>query len=319
MIAVTGGNGFVGRALLRALQAAGSPGRGLVRDQRALAALASVAAAPGGHRVVGDLVDDLDWQEALRGVDVVVHAAARVHVMQSEAASLQARYRRVNTEASVRLAHEAVAAGVRRLVYLSSVKVLGESTAPGRCFGSGTPADPRDAYAWSKWEAEEALSAVAARTGLELVVIRPPLVYGPGVGGNFHRLLGWVRRGLPLPLALVDNRRSLIGLRNLVEVVVRACAHPAAAAERWLVADPEPISTAELVRAMAHALGRPPRLVPVPVPVLRGLGRISGHSAELGRLLDDLVVDASRTWSVLGWTPPAVLASELAAIAAAQP
>jgi len=319
MIAVTGGNGFVGRALLSALQAAGTPGRGLVRDQRALAALSAVGAAPGGHRVVGDLAHELDWQESLRGVEVVVHAAARVHVMQTEGASLRARYRRINTEASVRLANEAVAAGVRRMVYLSTVKVLGEASAPGECLGPGAPADPRDPYAWSKWEAEEELAALAARAGLELVVIRPPLVYGPGVGGNFHRLFGWVRRGLPLPLALVDNRRSLIGLRNLVEVLVRASAHPAAAGERLLVADPEPISTAELVRAMACALRRKPRLLPVPVPVLRGLGRISGRGAELGRLLDDLVVDASRTWSLLGWAPSEVLATELSAIAALQP
>lgn len=317
MIAVTGGNGFVGRALLAGLQAAGQPAVGLVRDQRAAAAIARHPIA-GDVRVAGDLAAAIDWQLLLRDVRVVVHTAARVHVMHAEGDDADALYHQINTEASVRLGRAAAAVGVQRLVYLSTVKVLGESTRPGTCFDAESAANPGDPYARSKWAAEQALARVADETGLDVVVVRPPLVYGPGVGGNFQRLMRLVRLGVPLPLACVDNRRSLIGLGNLVDVLLHACAHPSAAGEPLLVADAEPVSTADLVRAMAEALQRPPRLWPMPPRLLRGLGRVSGRQAELGRLLDDLVVDTRQTQALLDWAPTRSMAAELAAMVAAE-
>jgi nucleoside-diphosphate-sugar epimerase len=210
----------------------------------------------------------------------------------------------VNVDGSRRLAEQAAAAGVRRLVYLSSIKVNGEQTvlrAPFLC--SDTPA-PQDAYGVSKWEAEQALWEVSAKTGLEVVVVRPPLVYGPGVKGNLARLLKLVRLGLPLPFSAVQNKRSLIGLDDLVDLLIRCVDHPAAAGQTFLVSDGEDLSTPDLLRHMAAAMNRSPRLFPVPVSLVRLAGSALGKRAEIDRLVGSLQIDSSHTRQVLGWIPP---------------
>ncbi|MDZ7641614.1 MAG: NAD-dependent epimerase/dehydratase family protein [Desulfurivibrio sp.] len=241
---------------------------------------------------------------ALAGVDCVVHTAARAAVMADPVADPLVALREVNVAGTRRLAEQAAGAGVRRLVFISSVKVNGERTAPEAPFlFSDTPA-PEDAYAISKWEAEQALWQVAAQTGLEVVVVRPPLVYGPGVGGNFARLLGLVARGWPLPLGAVNNRRSLVALANLVDLLRVCVDHPAAAGRTFLVADGDDLSTPELLRRLALAMGRPVRLLPVPPVFLWRAGRLLGREAELARLLSSLQVDISFTRRTLGWEPP---------------
>jgi nucleoside-diphosphate-sugar epimerase len=211
----------------------------------------------------------------------------------------------VHVEVTRRLAVQAAASGVRRFVFLSSVKVNGESTdGLPRPFGARNDAKPRDPYGISKWEAEQALWEVSAKTGLEVVVVRPPLVYGPGVKGNLARLLKLVRSGVPLPLGAVENKRSLIGLDNLVDLLIRCVDHPEAADQTFLVSDGEDLSTPDLIRHMAAAMGRSPRLFPVPVSLLRLAGSALGKRAEIDRLLGSLQIDSSHTRQVLGWTPP---------------
>jgi nucleoside-diphosphate-sugar epimerase len=224
--------------------------------------------------------------------------------MHETAGDSLAAYRAVNVDGSRRLAEQAAAAGVRRLVFLSSIKVNGEQTALGAPFlRSDTPA-PQDAYGVSKSEAEQALWEVSAKTGLEIVVVRPPLVYGPEVKGNLARLLKLVRLGLPLPLGALQNKRSLIGLDNLVDLLIRCVDHPEAAGQTFLVSDGEDLSTPDLIRHMAGAINRSPRLFPVPVSLLRLAGSALGKRAEIDRLVGSLQIDSSHTRRVLGWTSP---------------
>ena len=255
MIAVTGASGFVGRALCQALADQGVPFRALVRSPDARLPQA---------RVIGDIGADTDWAAALQGVSCIVHCAARVHVMQDTEADPLAAFRRVNVEGTRHLARSAAQAGVQRLVFLSSLKVLGEQTAPGLRFNSLTPPAPEDAYGRSKWEAEQALWAISERTGLEVVVVRPPLVHGPGVKANFLRLMQAVARGLPLPFGQVHNQRSLLALGNLTDLLQLCTRHPDAPGQVFLASDDQDVSTPELVRELAAAMGRPPRLLPVP-------------------------------------------------------
>lgn len=290
-VAVTGANGFVGRALCRHLRARGLSVRALTRA--------------GGEDTwaVGDLGPETDWGQSLQGVDCVVHCAARVHMVQDNDPDPLLAYRRANVEGSRSLASAAAAAGVRRLVFLSSLKVHGEHTAPGRPFTADMRPAPEDAYGQSKWEAEQALHAVAASTGLELVVVRPPLVYGPGVKANFLRLMHAVARGTPLPLGAVDNRRSLLALDNLTDLLHQCVEQPGATGHTFLVSDGHDLSTPDLVRALALALNRPPRLWPVPVAWLRLAGKLLGRSGQIDRLIGSLQVDIGHTRQVLGWTP----------------
>lgn len=299
LVAVTGAAGFVGGALAATLIGAGRAVRPLLR-------VAREGHTAGGRSVVavGDIGPATDWSAALAGVDCVVHCAARVHVMKEAAADPLAAFRAVNTGGTRRLAEQAAAAGVRRLVFVSSIKVNGERTAPEASFLFSDPPAPEDAYGLSKWEAEQALWQVAAFTGLEVVVVRPPLVYGPGVGANFFRLLRLVERGWPLPLGAVDNRRSQVALDNLVDLLATCIDHPAAAGQTFLVSDGEDLSIPELIRRLARTMGRPDRLWPVPVPLLRLGGRLLGHSAEVARLVGSLQVDIEHTCRTLGWRPP---------------
>ena len=291
---VTGASGFVGRALVSQLISRGRAVVGTVRhDSREL--------PPGAARVVvGDLAPDTDWRAALAGIDVVVHLAARVHVMRDSVADPLAEFRRVNVEATKSLARQSAAAGAARFVYLSSVKVNGES---GFYRESDAPA-PGDAYGVSKREAELALSEISAETGMSVVVIRPPLVYGPGVKANFRALMRAVAQGLPLPFGAVDNRRSLVALDNLVDFIIRCAEHPDAVNETFLVSDGEDLSTADLIRRLARAMGRRARLVPVPPSVLMALATIVRRQDAAQRLLGSLQVDISKARRMLAWTPP---------------
>ena len=296
---MTGASGFVGVPLCAELLARGSRVRGVVR------ALHSVEPASGvEYFTVGNLDATTDLFSALAGADCVIHCAARAHVMNETEANALAAYRSVNVDGSLRLAEQAAAAGVRRLVYLGSIKVNGEQTMHGAPFLFSDAPAPEDPYGVSKWEAEQALWAVAADTGLEVVVVRSPLVYGLGAKGNLVRLTKLVRSGVPLPLGAVHNQRSLIGLDNLVDLLIRCVDHPAAAGQTLLVSDGEDVSTTDLLRFMAASLGRSARLLPVPVPLLRLAGRALGKQAEIDRLVGSLQIDSRHTRKVLGWTPP---------------
>ena len=235
------------------------------------------------------------------GVDCVVHLAARVHVMQETAADPLEAFRDANVSMTKVLAEQAAKAGVRRIIYLSTIKVLGEATSAGQAFSIDDPPNPLDPYAISKLEAEQALLSVARVSGLEVVILRPPLVYGPGVGGNMDRLFRLVYRGVPLPLASVHNARSMVGLSNLCDAIERSIRADAAAGQALLVSDGEPISTPDLLKVIAECMHRPARLWPLPTPLLKVIGKVTGKSAEVERLCGNLVVDSAATEKILAW------------------
>lgn len=305
-VLVTGATGFVGRALVKALTEAGVPVRVAVRSAGAgPQGLPAVAAVP-----VGDIGPQTDWRSALAGIDVVVHLAARVHVMREASTDPLEAFRRVNTHGTVRLAEQCLQAGVQRLVYVSTIKVNGEAT-HGLPFTADDRPHPMDHYGRSKHEAEQSLWQIQRAHGLQIVAVRPPLVYGPGVKGNFSRLLGWVERGVPLPFASVDNRRTLLGLTNLVDLLMTCMDHPAAAGRVFLAGDGESVSTPELMRRIGRALGKPVRLFPAPTSWLHAAFRMCGMAAVCERLCGSLEVDATATQRLLGWQPRTSLDAEL--------
>jgi nucleoside-diphosphate-sugar epimerase len=303
-VLVTGAGGFVGSSLCPALVRAGYVVRSATRSLP--------GAGPGPPAfAVGDIGPETDWAPALSGVACVVHLAARTHVLREAAADPLAEYRRTNVAATRRLAQQAAKAGVHRLVYLSSVKVNGESTS-GRPYTEDDSPAPEDAYGVSKWEAEQELRQLAAVTGVEIVVLRPPLVYGPRVKGNFLRLIALIARGAPLPFASLENRRSLIYVGNLADAIIAAIGAPQAAGRTYLVSDGEDISTPGLVRALARALGVKERLFACPRPVLRAAAALLGRTDELARLAGSLQIDSSRIRRELAWRPRSTLADGLA-------
>jgi nucleoside-diphosphate-sugar epimerase len=291
MILVTGATGFVGSALCRALRARGTGVIGAVRQE------------PGSGEVgVGNIGPATDWRAALAGCHSVVHLAARVHVMADDDSDPLRAYRTVNVDGTVHLARQAVAAGVRRFVFVSSVKVNGEASTSRPFRADDVPA-PVDPYGQSKCEAEVALRALAAETGIEVVIVRPPLVYGPGVKANFLNLIRLVRRGLPLPLGSIANRRSMVALDNLVDLLIVCTVHPQAPGHTFMVSDGHDLSIADLIRMIASALGTPPRLVPVPAVLVMGGARLLGKGAVAARLMGSLQVDLEQTRSTLQWSP----------------
>lgn len=293
---VTGANGFVGQYLCAELLRQGHTVRAAVRSASQFSDNIEVI-------VVGTIDGKTNWADALRDVDTVIHLAARVHVMKDTATDPLAEFLKTNLEGSSNLARQAAAAGVKRLVYVSSIKVNGEQTTETQPFTESDKPDPQDAYAISKWQAEQALQRIAQETGLEVVIVRPPLVYGPGVKGNFIRLLATIDKGIPLPLASVRNKRSLIYLGNIVDALIACASHPNAAGKTYLVRDGEDISSPELVRQIGMALGKPARLFPVPIALLRGLGRLFGKSEAVERIAGSLCVNADLISKELGWKP----------------
>jgi nucleoside-diphosphate-sugar epimerase len=297
---VTGANGFVGLSLCTELMRRGLQAKGATRSRCAL---------PSGVEatIVGAINDETNWADALHDVDVLIHLAARVHVMSDESSDPLAEFRKVNVAGTEHLARAAAANGVRRFVYVSSIKVNGEVTSEGEKFSESDVPDPQDPYGISKMEAEQALHRVAAETGLEVVIVRPPLVYGANVKGNFAQMLKVLAGGVPLPLASVHNRRSLIYVGNLVDALILCAMHPAAAGQTYLVSDGEDVSTPDLLRQLSEAMDRPACLFHCPQALLKLAGRLTGKSDQIGRLLGSLQVDSSKIRRELDWTPPYTL------------
>ncbi|SEA73755.1 UDP-glucose 4-epimerase [Thiothrix caldifontis] len=328
MILITGATGFVGSALIQHLHQQGHTLTAAVRR-------VTDSLPPNIQQIpIGDLHPDTDWTPALNNVDTIIHLAARVHVMHDTATDPLTEFRRTNTAATLNLAQQAATAGVRRLIYLSSIKVNGESTAPGQPFTAeetppnlplsgeeqetvpplnsspdkgrlgGVSSNDLDPYGQSKQEAEQGLREIAEQTGLEIVIIRPPLVYGAGVKANFHNMMHWLHKGIPLPLGNIHNQRSLVALPNLIDLITTCIDHPAAANQTFLVADGEDLSTTELLQRLSRALGKPARLLPIPQSWLETALTLLGKRAIAQRLCGNLQVDISKTRDLLDWTPP---------------
>jgi nucleoside-diphosphate-sugar epimerase len=295
-VLVTGANGFVGRALCSALAASNYHVRAVLRRAPSNRGAVSEVIA------VGDIGAATDWTAALDGVDCVVHLAARAHIA-NDARANSALYVETNVHGSRRLAEAAARGGVGRMIYLSSVKVNGEESRSNP-YTSADPPRPEGIYGMSKWQGEIAVAEVAASAGMQVTIVRSPLVYGPGVRANFLRLLRWVDKEYPLPLGAVDNRRSLVSIWNLCDLLVRLVENPLAAGHTWMVSDAEDLSTPELIRRTARHMGRRVRLLPVPVNLLFFCGRFTGWEAEVSRLTGSLEVDIAPTRRCLGWSPP---------------
>ena len=295
-VLVTGANGFVGRTLCQTLAQSGYLVRAAYRNEQRAAA---------GHTdsvLMGDINSTTDWTSALAGVEAVIHCAARAHILGDDPRNADL-YLETNARATRQLAQAAARAGVRRLIYLSSVKVNGEETFERGFAAEDTPR-PQDPYGTSKWVAEQYLAETAAGTSLQTAIVRPPLVYGPGVRANFLRLLRSVEQGRLLPLGAINTRRSLVSVWNLCDLLVSLLNPSTTAGRTWMVSDGEDVSTPDLIRRIGVAMKRPARLIPVPPGLLRAVGTLTGHGAEVRRLCGSLVVDISQTHSQLGWTPP---------------
>ncbi len=300
-ILLTGASGFVGKAILNTLQQRGLNIRPVYRSL-------DPAREQSYAVVIRGLDEATDWSAALTGIDVVIHAAARAHNMREDALDPLAEYRRINVEGTLNLARQASAVGVRRFVFISSIKVNGESTVAGRPFTAGDTPAPEDAYGQSKADAETSLKQLATETGMEVTIIRAPLIYGPSVKGNFANLTSWVRRGLPLPLgAVTQNRRSLVGLDNIVDLILVCTQHPNAANQIFLISDGEDLSTSELLRKIGIALGQPARLLCVPAGLISFMAALLGKKVISRRLLGSLQVDIQKTCEMLDWKPPVTL------------
>lgn len=295
---VTGASGFVGRAFCEEAIRRGYRVRAAVREPADFY-------LPGCEAThVPNIGPETDWSEALHGCDTVIHLASRVHVMHDVATDPLAEFRKVNVEGTERLARSAVARGIKRFVFVSSIKVNGEATGEDDRFDGDSLPCPQDPYGVSKFEAEQALRQVAVETGLEVVILRPPLVYGAAVKGNFIQMLGVLGKRVPLPLASVHNRRSLLYVGNLVDALITCATHPAAAGRHYLLCDDEDISTPELLRRLGAGMGRPARLFPCPVFLLRLAGKLVGKAAQVDRLIGSLRVDNGKIRQELDWIPP---------------
>lgn len=305
---ITGANGFVGRILVAESIQRDLQVKGVTRVSCELSAGVETV-------TVGAIDGETAWTNTLKDVNAVIHLAARVHVMKEATADPLAEFLKVNVQGTENLARQAAQAGVKRLVYVSSIKVNGEETSCQREYIEQDTPMPQDPYAISKWEAEQALHRVAAETGLEVVIVRPPLVYGPNVKGNFAQMLKVLANGIPLPLASVHNLRSLVYVGNLVDALILCATHPAAAGQTYLVSDGEDVSTPDLLRQLGSAMGHPARLLPCPPALLKLVGRLVGRSDQIDRLLGSLRIDSNKIRRELDWTPPYSLQQGLQATA----
>jgi nucleoside-diphosphate-sugar epimerase len=294
---ITGAAGFVGKAVCDQAANHCLYAKGAMRIQVGVPSYVEPF-------VVGEINAATDWRSALHDVNVIVHLAARVHVMHDTESDPLKAFRAVNVDGTLNFARQAAALGVRRFVFVSSVKVNGESSLPGRAFTETDVPNPQDAYGQSKHEAEQGLRQLSADTGMEVVIVRPPLVYGPGVKANFAALNRAVQSGWPLPLGAVHNQRSLVALSNLVDFIITCITHPQAANQTFFVSDGQDLSTTELVRGMAQAAGVPARLLPLPVWILQAGASFLGKGDAVQRLCGNLQVDISKARSLLGWVPP---------------
>lgn len=295
-ILLTGATGFVGTAVARKLSISNQ--HELVVAVRRPCRIAGC----GRVHVIGELGDSVDWTDTLAEISIVVHAAARAHLTRNSAINHVADFRHVNVGGTLELAKQAAQSGVKRFIFISSIGVNGNNnTRPFTAADQPSPAEP---YALSKWEAEQGLWQIQQETGMEVVIIRPPLVYGPGAPGNFGSLVRWVEKGIPLPLGAINNKRSLVGIDNLVALIIHCIDHPAAANQVFLAGDGEDLSTTELLRGVGYAMGKPARLIPVPAGMLQFVATLLGKRAKAQRLLGSLQVDISKTCELLDWKPP---------------
>jgi nucleoside-diphosphate-sugar epimerase len=303
VVLITGAGGFVGQALCTEAIRHGLHVRGAVRSGCELPA----AVEP---MIVGAIDEVTDWSEALRGVDIVIHLAARVHMMNDTIADPLAEFRKVNLYGTENLARQAAHAGVKRLVYVSSIKVNGKSSPSPQVEGEQNIFSekdipyPQDPYGVSKWEAEQVLHRVAEDTGMETVIVRPPLIYGAGVKGNFAQMMNIVGKRIPLPFASIQNLRSLVYLGNLTDALITCATHPAAAGQTYLISDGEDISTPDLLRQLAIGMGVPSRLFPFPPAMLRLIANLAGKSQQIERLIGSLRIDGDKIRTDLNWIPP---------------
>lgn len=302
-ILVTGATGFVGKSLCAKLLSHSHLVRAAVRSNASIENVEAVS--------LGRIDGVTDWSEALKDIDTVIHLAARVHIMNDRAVDPLAEFRQVNVEGTLNLANQAAESGVKRFIFISSIKVNGEFSAIGKSFTEVDLPNPQDAYGISKHEAEQGLMQIAEHTGMEVVIIRPPLVYGPNVKANFASLLNVVKRGIPLPLGSINNKRSFIYIENLVSFIMHSIDHPLAANQIFLVSDGHDLSTTELLKESALALGVKSRLFPAPQKFLEVVAFVLGKRAVAQRLLGNLQVDITKARTTLGWVPPVSVATAL--------
>ena len=304
-ILLTGSTGFVGSVIVDQFKSSDSqlcPVVRYIKDD-----------SPQNAIEVGDIDGNTDYSRALSGVDVVIHVAARAHIMNDESSNPLAEYRKVNVAGSENLARQAAAAGVKRFVFISSVKVSGESTTAKLPYSELMKPAPEDAYGQSKYEAEEVLKQVSVDTGMDVVIIRPPLVYGAGVKANFLSLLKLSSLSIPLPFGAVNNKRSMVYVENLVDFIIQCIEHPNAANQTFLVSDGEDLSLKSLITYIRKAMGKPALLLPVPVGLFKLAGKLTGKSGVVDRLVGNLQVDASKACELLDWTPPFTVEQGIAA------
>lgn len=309
-ILITGASGFIGKTLCKSLSISNRFVRGAVRSMNFNLANTDVE-----YVSVGDINAKTNWKDFLVGIDYVIHCAGRVHIMNETKKNALKIYRSINVNATKQLAEQSAAAGVKKLIYLSSIKVNGENTHNNSnlrdinnknkyIFKHNDNSNPGDPYSISKFEAEEVLWELSSKTGLEVTVLRLPLVYGHGVKGNLARLIKLIKSNIPLPLSLVKNHRSMIGIDNLVDLLIRCIDHPDASGKTFLVSDGDDLSTPDFIKQIANSIGCKALLFPVPIFLLKFLGRILGKEKEINRLVGSLKIDSSYVQKVLNWTPP---------------
>lgn len=302
MYLVTGATGFIGSALIKRMNKIGIHPRGVVREraERSLEGCSDTFFA--------NLEQCVDWAAPLHGISVVIHTAARVHVMKEAAKDPLSKFRQINVDGTLELARQASLSGVKRFIFISSIKVNGEKTRPGHPFTERDAAKPDDPYGISKFEAEEGLKQIARQTGMEVVIFRPVLVYGPGVKGNFLSMITWLKKGFPLPFGSIQNLRSFLAIDNLIDIIMISLHHPSAANETFLVSDGDDLSTTQLLKYTAMAIGVRPILVSIPQFLLYGAFRFFGGMGLADRLCANLQVDITKAQRVLGWSPPISIA-----------